>query len=192
MKIDTIKKKKERIGPVAQKALVLLLAGSTLAFCRRPDKSINIIKSAVKAWQNINQRSLRDAIRRLYQSKLVDYKEHKDGTVSLVLSEEGKRRALRYDPNNVRIPQPKRWDGLWRMALFDIPERHKKGRDALAAKLKHIGFVQMQKSVFIYPYPCRDEIKFLAELFEIQPYVRFVIAQETDIDLDLQKRFNVS
>ncbi len=185
-------KKREKMGPVAQKALVLLLAGSVLAFSRRPDKSISIIKSAVKAWQDINQRSLRDAIRRLYQSKLVDYKEHKDGTVTLVLSEQGKRRALRYDPNNICIAKPKQWDRLWRMVLFDIPERHKKGRDALTGKLKSIGFLQMQKSVFIYPYPCRDEIEFFAELFEIQPYVRFVVAQETDIDLDLQKKFKVS
>ncbi|MBI5913610.1 hypothetical protein HY839_04195 [Candidatus Azambacteria bacterium] len=185
------KKKREKIGRVAQKALILLCAGATLSFTRRPDASIRIIQSATKEWRRINQRSLRDAIRRLYQSKFVDYREHKDGIVTLVLSEEGERRALRYDPNNVRIVKPKRWDHLWRMVLFDIPERHKKGRDALAGKLKHIGFFQMQKSVFIYPYPCRDEIEFLAELFEIRPYVRFVVAQETDIDLDLQERFKV-
>lgn len=190
--MDTKKRKREKIGHVAQKALLLLCAGATLSFARRPDASIRIIRSAGEEWQRINQRSLRDAIRRLYQSKLVDYKEHKDGTVTLVLCEEGKQRALRYDPNNAHIAKPKKWDRLWRIVLFDIPERHKKGRDALAGKLKHIGFFQMQKSVFIYPYPCRDEIVFLAELFEIRPYVRFVIAQETDIDLDLQERFKVS
>lgn len=179
------------MGQVAQKTLLLLYAGFALSFSRRPDRTIFLIKSAVKEWQKINQRSLRDSIRRLYQSKLIDYQEHEDGTLTLVLNEQGKRRALQYHPEAVCVKKPARWDGLWRLVMFDIPERHKKGRDALAGKLKRAGFLQMQKSVFVHPYPCRDEIDFLAELFEVKPYVRFVTAKEVDNELDLKRRFHV-
>ena len=36
------------------------------------------------------------------------------------------------------------------MVLFDIPETQKKIRDSLRKKLKKLGFLEFQKSVFIF------------------------------------------
>src|SRR3989344_4593151 len=59
------------------------------------------------------------------------------------------------------IKKPARWDKLWRLVIFDIPEEERTGRMALAAKLKELGFYPLQKSVFIHPYECKDEIDFI-------------------------------
>ena len=175
-----------------QKILLLLGTGLVLSLTRNPFKYFRIVKSASREWEKINRRSLQEAIKGLYRSKLIGGKENEDGTISLTLSEKGKTRLLRYRLDQMEIKKPSRWDGLWRMVIFDIPEDLKRGRDALAAKLKKLGFHPMQKSVFIYPYECRDEIDFIIEVFDLRSYVRFVVAKETDIDLDLKTKFKMS
>lgn len=181
----------ERLGPKAKKILLLLEAGVVLSLTRRPDVYFSILKKAAKEWKKINERNLRDTIRRLYQSKLIDYKENKDKTVTIILSEKGKKKILRYDLDNIRLKKPLIWDNLWRLIVFDVPEDKKPGRTALVAKLKELGFYPMQKSVYIYPYECKDEINFVAEIFDLVPYVRFLRVKDVDIELDLKKRFRL-
>ena len=179
----------KHLGPASKKVLLLLEAGLVLSLTRRPDHYFRVLKKASKEWKKINERYLRETIKRLYQSKLIDYKEDKDGTVMLTLSEKGKSRILKYDIDKIEIKKPARWDKLWRLVVFDIPEDKNLGRKALAAKLKELGFYPMQKSVYIYPYECKDEIDFITEIFELSPYVRFLRVKDIDIELDLKERF---
>lgn len=180
---------RHKTGPVGQKILLLLGVGLTLGLTHRPGQYFRIIKSASQEWRKINRQSLYEAVRKLYQSKLIDYKENNDGTVTLVLTENGRNKILRYNLDKIEIKKPAKWDKLWRMVIFDIPERLKEGRNALAGKLKELGFYPLQKSVFIYPYECRNEVDFVVEVFDLRPYVRFIVVKETDIDLDLKYKF---
>lgn len=145
----------------------------------------------VREWKKVNERSLRTAIKRLYQSKLIDYKENKDGTVEITLTESGKNKILKYDIDKIKIKKPAQWDKLWRLVIFDIPEDKNLGRKALVAKLKELGFYPMQKSVFIHPYECKDEVSFITEIFELTPFVRFLRVKDIDINLDLKNRFHL-
>lgn len=180
-----------RIGQIQRKVLVLLYAGLALSLARNPRTDFKILKLAHKEWQKINKYNLQEAIRKLYQSKLIKYKQNNDGTITLVLNEKGKKLALRYNLDNIKINKPERWDNLWRIVSFDIPEYYKKGRDALSSKLKQLGFYPMQKSVFVLPYDCKKEIDFITEIFGLRPFVRLIIAKETDIDLDLKNKFKL-
>lgn len=180
-----------RIGPTGQKILLLLSAGASLSLTRRPDQYFRIIKSAAKEWQKINQRGLHTAISKLYQSQIIDYKENKDGSATLVLAENGKKRILQYNIDNIEIKKPNKWDGFWRIVIFDIPERKKKTRDAFVFKIKSIGMISIQKSVLVCPYDCKNEIDFIIELMGIKPYVRFVVAKDIDIALDLKRKFGM-
>ena len=74
---------------------------------------------------------------------------------------------------------------------FDIPEKFKIARNALREKLNDLGFLKYQKSVFIYPYECKDEIDFIIEFFEVKPFVRYIIAEKIDNELDFKKKFNL-
>jgi len=189
--INKLNQKRLQLGPVAQKIILLLEGGIALSLTQRPNAYFKIIKGVSEEWQAINQRTLHESIKNLHQSKMIDYRENNDDTVTLILSDEGKKRALKYNLDRIKIKKPVRWDGLWRMVIFDIPERFKQGRDALAVKLKQLDFYPLQKSVFIYPYECKNEIDFIVEIFNLRPYVRFVIVKETDIDLDLKNKFKL-
>lgn len=48
--------------------------------------------------------------------------------------------------------QNQKWDGLWRMVIFDIAEKNKIIRNILRYKLKELGFGRWQKSVYITPF----------------------------------------
>jgi len=89
--------RQERIGPVGQKILLLLMGGISLGLSGNPTTYFRILKNISKEWDAINRRSLYEAIRQLYSSKLVDYKDNSDGTSTAVLTENGKKIALTYD-----------------------------------------------------------------------------------------------
>jgi len=162
-----------------------------LSLTRRPDTYFRIVKNIAKEWKKINERSLRESIKKLYQSKIIDYKENNNGTVELILTDAGKKKILLYDLEKLKIDKPPKWDNLWRLVIFDIPENKKQARMAMSSKLKELGFYPMQKSVFIHPYECKDEIDFVTELFNIVPYVRFLRVKDVDIELDLKNRFHL-
>jgi len=189
--IKIMRKSGLKLGPVEKKILLLLEGGLVLSLTRRPDVYFKVVKKIVKEWKKINELSLRRSIKRLYKSKLVDYKEYGDGTVKLILTEKGKDKALIYNLDKIEIKKPARWDKLWRLVIFDIPEDKKYGRNALASKLKGLGFYRLQKSVFIHPYECKDEINFIKEIFNLAPYVRFLRVKDIDVELDLKSRFRL-
>ncbi|MFN7088663.1 MAG: hypothetical protein ACK4NX_02515, partial [Candidatus Paceibacteria bacterium] len=41
----------------------------------------------------------------------------------------------------------------------------------LRLKLKELGFYPLQKSVFVYPFQCEEEIDFLCSVFDVRRYV---------------------
>jgi DNA-binding transcriptional regulator PaaX len=188
---DKYKIKNFRMGPTMQKVLLLLEGGLALGLTGHPNSQFRIIKGVAKEWQAINRRVLREAIRNLYKSQMIDYKENNNNTVSLILSDNGKNKILQFNLDKMEIKKPAKWDKIWRMVIFDIPENLKAGRNALSAKLKNLGFYPLQKSVFIFPYECKNEVDFIVEIFNLRPYVRFLIVKETDIDLDLKNHFEL-
>ncbi len=171
-----------------KKILLLLTAGAALALNRCPGKYFKILGKLKKGWKDIENQKIKKDIRDLYRSKLVNVKNNNDGTFSLILTEKGKQKILRYDLEKMRI-KSMRWDGKWRMVLFDIPERQKSARDALRNKLKKLGFFEFQKSIFVHPFDCEDEVSFLTEFFQIRPYVRYGIIEKIDNELHLKRHF---
>lgn len=184
-------KKRIIIGTVQKKVLLLLTAGLALGLTHSPKQHFKIFKDIPKEWRKINQQALTRAIAALYTSKLIGEKYHKDGTVSLVLNETGKKRALRFNLDNMEIKKPTVWDGKWRMVMFDIPERLRKLRDSLRFHFREINLMEFQKSVFVYPYPCEKEIEFIVEFYNAKKYVRFIVADSIDNELHFKQKFKL-
>ncbi|MBU4224051.1 CRISPR-associated endonuclease Cas2 [Patescibacteria group bacterium] len=178
-------------GEIQQKILLLLLGGLTLGLTRSPKTYFQILKSIGKEWKEIEARALKRAIKRLYESKLVAEKQNLDGTITIVLTDNGKQKALTYDLENLRIEKPQKWDKKWRVVLFDIPEKRKKIRESLRFHLKQMGFYEFQKSVFVHPYDCKDEIDYLIEFYDIRKFVRMIIADSIDNELHLKNHFSL-
>lgn len=168
-----IVKEKRLYSPTKQKVLLLLQAGVALGLSHSPRRQFWILKQIKKEWKNINRQYLYRIIREFKYERLVDWKEKEDGSIEVVLTEGGKNLALKFNFDKMSIKKPASWDGKWRIVLYDIPEKKKKAREAFRKKLKELGFFELQKSVFIYPFPCKEEIDFVVEFFEIRNFIHY-------------------
>jgi len=179
------------MSTVKQKILLLLLSGIAFGYSYTPQRQWRILKGLAQEWRRINEKQLRIEINNLYKSKVIEKKENPDGSYAISLTEKGKLKALTYHFQKMKI-ETEKWDGKWRLVVFDIPEKIKKGRDALREKLKQLGFYELQKSVFVFPYKCKDEIDFIIEFFQLRKYVRFGVLESIDNELHLKKIFNLN
>ena len=184
-------KRRKNSGAIQKKIVLLLWAGLALGLSHSPLQQWRVIKGVAQEWQRINRNSLLKSLHSLYQSNLVDLRENADGTTTIVLSKIGKRLALSYNLEKMKLKKPLRWDGKWRMAMFDIPEKYRQARDAFRGHLKQLEFFEYQKSVFITPYPCAKEVEYLREFWRVKPYVRYLVVEELDNELHLKKHFNL-
>jgi DNA-binding transcriptional regulator PaaX len=178
------------ISTVKQKVLLALGAGIVLGLSYSPKKQLQVLKGFSKEWDKINERQLKKEIDALYRSKLVTMQERSNGVSTFVLTEKGKLKELTFKFEEMSI-EKQSWDKQWRLIVFDIPEKIREGRNALRNKLVSLGFYELQKSVFVFPYECKDEIEFLIEFFKLRKYVRYGLLSEIDNDLHLRKIFKL-
>ena len=179
-------------SPIKQRVVMLLAAGLMLGFSKSSRTHAKIWKNLPKVWKEIGRITLRRVIKEFKYKRLVDFKEEKDGTVSVVLTKLGQQHALKYNPEKIKISIPAKWDGKWRVVIFDIPEKKKKARDALRWELKKIGFIELQKSAWIFPYECENAIDFIVELFDVRNYVRILEVASMNHDADLLLDFDLT
>lgn len=184
-------KRRKKIGSVQQKVLLLLSGGLALGFSRTPRQYFRIVGAMTREWKEINRRSLENAIGALYRSRLIEEKHNPDGTTTMVLTELGKKTALTFNIDSMKIHRPNRWDGMWRIVISDIPEGRKRGRESLRMHLKQLGFYPLQKSVYVHPFDCKKEIDFIVEFHMMRKYVRFILAYSIDNELHLKKHFEL-
>lgn len=167
----------------------MLTAGVSLSLVHSPRRYLTIASKIPKEWRRMKRRYLKDCINEFYNDKLIDFKEHPNNLCTVVLTEKGKKKAITLEADNLTIKKPLSWDRKWRVVVFDIPESKRPARNALREKLINLGFYAWQKSVFVHPYNCLNEIEFLIELFQIRPYVRFFEATKVMNEAELQLRF---
>ena len=123
---------------------------------------------------------------RLIKSGLLEYKGGficvtKKGEMRLAFME------IKDIPDN-----PKKWDGRWRMLIFDIPEKRKSLREKIRVTLSNIGFVKLQDSVWIYPYSCEDLINLLKADFRVGKDLLYLIVDSIENDKSFRKLFGLS
>lgn len=68
----------------------------------------------------------------------------------------------------------KKTDGYNRLIIFDIPEKLRHARNVLRVKLKEFECKQLQRSVYITPYVCEDEMREVARILRISSYVHIL------------------
>ncbi|MCL9972086.1 MAG: hypothetical protein NBV63_01620 [Candidatus Pacebacteria bacterium] len=88
--------------------------------------------------------------------------------------------------------QKGKWDQLWYMVAFDIPVEMRKARTALRQTLKRLGFVEYQKSLYVYPSGCESELDFIMRHFGVEKYVRRFYATDLDDEVRYRKLFKLS
>jgi CRISPR-associated endonuclease Cas2 len=92
---------------------------------------------------------------------------------------------------SLTLPTPKQWDGKWRLVMFDIPADKRKRRDAFRLRLKELGLVLYQHSVWIYPYPIEETIQQIADFYKLSNCISFIVAEKINGEKKLQQQFKL-
>ena len=106
-----------------QKIILLLASGVVLGLTRSPRNYFKILRGVASEWEEIERRRLYSIVKEFYQNRLVDFKEKEDDAVEIVLTKDGRKKALSFKIDEIKIKKPERWDGKWRIVVFDIPEK---------------------------------------------------------------------
>jgi len=133
--------------------------------------------------------SVMDSMKR---QRLIEYVSDKHGQTIVKITKKGETKLRAFDIELMKIKKPHKWDGKWRLVMFDIPMRFTKGREALRFHLKKLNFFQFQKSAWIYPFPCEDEIIFIADFFGVGKYVEVLTVENILRDDKVRKHFKLS
>lgn len=71
----------------------------------------------------------------------------------------------------LQVYKPEELQGSYLMIIFDIPESERNKRQKLRLLLRELKFKQVQKSVWITRYDCRNYLKMEVEALQIKEYV---------------------
>jgi phenylacetic acid degradation operon negative regulatory protein len=96
---------------------------------------------AKKKYRDLAKRMVREG----YVQKLLV-----EGQVHYRITGAGRRQLIRVYPALSMISE--KWDGFWRVVVFDVPEKKRRARDVLRSELKRLGFGKLQDSTYISPY----------------------------------------
>jgi len=137
-----------------------------------------------------NKKQIRNAMVGIHRQKLIKHVIEKNGKNTIRITKKGESRLQTFAIDFIEIEKPKRWDGKWRLVIFDLPIKFNKARENLRWKLKELGFIQFQKSAWIYPYPCKDEIMFVANFYEVGEYVEILTVDSFLNEEKIKRHFN--
>lgn len=134
--------------------------------------------------------SLRTALWRLEQEGFVQ-KTGGRGDPSYRLTEQGENySAWVVEYLNQPSPLlPQRWDGKWRVVIFDVPERFKKDRERIRRTLAYYGFQQLQKSVWISPFPLPDVAHTFFAEWHLKEHAYYLLVESIDEEKAVIKRW---
>ncbi|MDP2655573.1 MAG: hypothetical protein Q8P17_03510 [bacterium] len=161
-----------------------------------------VAPNAVRLFDYLNPISRRNSIRFNQRIKQAILRLERNGLIRI--TDEGRKRMIHLtqqgeDKINALyagayvIPLPVRWDGKWRLVMFDVPERRKKVRDTLRMLLRSAGFVHFQDSAWIQPYPCDELVTLLrSHLWSGKGEIRYLAVSFVDeSDYAFRKHFNL-
>ena len=176
---------KEILGAVAKIGFILALMITV------PNAAGHIMKLLGMAPDYRTQARIKRSLKTLEKKELIRYKIGKNGYFSLEITAKGRFYWLRQNLEELKLKKDEKWDGLWRVITFDIPEEKNNFRRKLSGALQFIGMYNLEKSIYIYPYDCKETVFKLTEAYEVREYVRSMIAAEIERDKEARKFFKI-
>ncbi|OGE32914.1 hypothetical protein A3C59_01780 [Candidatus Daviesbacteria bacterium RIFCSPHIGHO2_02_FULL_36_13] len=124
--------------------------------------------------RDLKKSQLSVALKRLRENGLIELVS--DEKLVARLTDSGKDKVLW---EKIKSDDEK-WDGKWRIVIWDIPEKRRKARDLLRYKLKWLGFKQLQKSIWVTKKDCTEMLRDYINKLGIKEWVRVIEAENVD------------
>lgn len=110
----------------------------------------------------------------------------------VALTAKGKALLKQIKFGEYTIPEQAFWDGKWRILIFDINEKRRSVRTQLRHLLQGAGFVRLQDSVWVHPYPCDEFVALVrSHLKSGIGEMRAFVAEAIESDRHLREHFRL-
>lgn len=161
---------KKLIRPQDRILLLLTNVGDVLAFLH---KEVGIGQMSLKqlyGWQpsGYKRGNFTKVVKRMLKTGYIE-KIIKSGKPYFRLTGKGRKVLIRDYP--LFALQRKKWDGKWRLVIFDIKEWRKRRRDFFRRKLLELGLGMIQKSVYLTPFDIALDLQEFIEAIELKAEV---------------------
>ena len=113
----------------------------------------------------LNKSSLSKALQRLREGGFVELIN--DRELNLKLTDKGREKAVLIQLRS----QETKWDGKYRIVIFDIPEKRRAARDLFRYNLKSWGFSAWQQSVWVTKKNCTKVLRDYVKKLGIEDWV---------------------
>ncbi len=133
-----------------------------------------------------NKRRREKAFKKLEEKGLIIL-----GGEKIVLSPRGEEIQRRSMTDDLVIEHFE-WDGIWRVVIYDIPNTDKKERDYFRLILKKLGFTAIQKSTWVIPWECKEEIAIAAQNLRLSPYIMYLTTDHLPNQKSMEKSFGLN
>jgi len=177
--------RKHRLGPLERQLLEELSAGDLLyGFLLSGTSTRLMYKLARERAQARYRRKL--AAERLEE---VGFVIERSGKLSI--TDEGVSALGSAVDSTAKLLGSTRWDGRWRLVIFDIPEKYRLLRNQVRDVLKKAGFVQLQQSVWVFPHECEDLVQLIQRESDLSKYILYGVLERVEGQERLKKAFHL-
>ncbi len=156
-------------------------------------KIVRLLKELDRPAKNRAQlyQRIRQGVNRLEEEGLVTVSGER-GKRRIQITKKGQEMMNKIEFGEYAIPEQAFWDGKWRVLIFDISEKRRRTRNQLRRLLDGAGFIRIQDSVWVHPYPCDEFISLVrTHLKSGVGEVRVFVAEALESDRGLREHFRL-
>lgn len=177
-------------GQVENAVLGAVAAGGVLALAAVAPNSVQLLKYIPGNTSKFSYQA-RTVAGRLVQKGMLAY-EKREGRTYLRITNRGQEAlSLHQERNDLLVRRTRRWDGRFRLVVFDIPESKRSLRNRLRATMRASGFLRLQNSVWVYPYECEELVILLKANIRLGREVLYAVVEKIENDRWLREHFKL-
>ena len=185
-------KRRTRRGNLEKALLGTLVVAGGIGVALLAPGVLQLLKHVDPDWiyKRDPRQRLREVAHRLKKKGLAEFRME-GGKKRFRLTARGERAMNSIWSENFQLKKPRRWDGKWRLVIFDIPEKRRSIRDRIRALVVRLGFLHLQDSVWVYPYDCEELVTLLKTDLKVGRAVLYIIADAIEFDKPLRQHFSL-
>ena len=176
-------------GELAKKILLIAVAGGAIAAVMVLP-GLGVIFKHFGADSAKERYRVKRTVKRLEEQGVIKHRI-KNGKEEFVVTKKGKTHLAELLVDDLFIRQPAKWDGRWRVLIYDIPNKKDLERRELNRVVSEIGMKSVQQSVFVSPYPCKAQIDAIARHYDLDKHLAYFEADYFEGANDLLNHFKL-
>jgi len=189
-----LEKRKKRRAPRGsiERAILDVLAelGDMLTIVLVKRSASLLVRRAFQETTPKLEQRVHETVSRMRRKRLIEFREIR-GKRYPRLTKRGEEHMRHLQTGVIQIAKPRVWDGKWRIVIFDIRENQSSVRTKVRRLLQQLGFLQLQKSVWVHPYDCEELIALIKADLHVGRNILYIIADVIEYDKPLRDYFKL-